>query len=527
MKKIQWGGFVGMVVLAVIGMWSIPFAHADSIQVSVGEAIMIPGENVTKLAIADPTVADVVPLSDKELSVIGKKAGVTTLTVVKSDGSATEQHRIEVSNDAAATTIRQMIGSSEIKVRSIGDALVLDGKVNDEIEAQRAAQIAGAYKAQVVNLLEIRRPRQIKVRTRVAEVSTDAIKNLGIQYFGANGQVRYGFGRLSLSEPGANPSDFSGHMFLDPNQVGNQTITAGSIPVGVSATLDLLVQKNHARLLSEPTLVTYSGKEASFLVGQEVPIVQQLPQSFTVEFKEVGVRMKIKPTADSENRISTVIHAEVSQIVGSGANGIPIIGAKTADTTLQVDDGQTIVIGGLLENNVSRDLLRKLPWLADIPVIGLLFRDKQFEQAQTEVLFLMTPEVIKNVDADTADSAKTRMMQGWIGHSDKGLLKSDDQQDDWGVHNPDSLGFGAFHSKSKTSSVKPAPAMKPAPAKPAAAAKSSPTPVSKPAKTERPVVVSPPVASPAAEKPVMKQPAPAAPTEDPTTNFSPARPAGE
>lgn len=517
MKKIQWGGFVGVVVLVVIGMLCVPFARADAVQVSVGEAITIPGENVSKVAIADPTIADVVPLSDKELSVIGKKAGVTTLTIVKGDGSATEQHRIEVGNDAAAATIRQMIGSSDITVRAIGDSLVLDGKVNNEIEAQRAAQIAAAYRPQVVNLLEIKKPRQIRVRTRIAEVNTEAIKNIGFQWFGPQGQVQYAMQYIGGG------SIINGFI----PTASERGSTGGSIQpntVTLTLLLDMLITKSYARLLSEPTLVTYSGKEASFLVGQEIPIVQQLPQSFTVEFKEVGVRMKVKPTADSENRINTVIHAEVSQVVGTGANSIPIIGAKTADTTLQVNDGQTIVIGGLLENNVSRDVLRKLPWLADIPIIGLLFRDKQFDQAKREVLFFMTPEVIKDTDADTAAAVQTPGMGHWVATWNKGgMIPPPDKKDDWGLHNPDGMGFSALHhQKSARPAAKPVPTAKPAvTAKPAAA------PVAKPVKTERPVVVSPPVAAPAAEKPMATKPAAAAPTEEPSTNFSPARPAGE
>src|SRR5207248_1111028 len=106
-------------------------------------------------------------------------------------------------------------------------------------------------------------------------------------------------------------------------------------------TLQLLMTKGYAKLLSEPTLVTYSGKEASFLVGQQWPIVQQLPQSFTVEFKDIGVRMKIKPTADSQNEINTTIHAEVSQVIGTtSAFDVPIIGIKQSDTTMQVKDNQ-------------------------------------------------------------------------------------------------------------------------------------------------------------------------------------------
>src|SRR5450755_4227834 len=186
MKKIQWRGLGITVALLAAGLLVISSARAEqqTVQVSVGEAVSITSENVSKIALADPSIADVVNLSDKELSIIGKKAGVTTLTIVKSDGSATQMYRIEVGNDNVAATIRQMIGNTNVTVHAIGDALVLDGKVNNEIEAQRAAAIAGAYKAQVVNLLEITKPRQIKVRTRIAEVNTDAIKNIGFQWFG-------------------------------------------------------------------------------------------------------------------------------------------------------------------------------------------------------------------------------------------------------------------------------------------------------------------------------------------------------
>ncbi len=409
MKKMQWRGMGIVVALLAIGLLSISDARAEqqTVQVSVGEAVSVPSENVSKIALADPSIADVVNLSDKELSVIGKKAGVTTLTIVKSDGSATQMYRIEVGNDAVAATIREMIGNTNVTVHAIGDALVLDGKVNDEVEAQRAAAIAGAYKAQVVNLLEISKPRQIRIRTRIAEVNTDAIKNIGFQWFGPQGQVQYAMQYIG-----------GGSIVNGFVPTASEFGTTGSsiTPTTVSMTLllDMLLTKNYARLLSEPNLVTFSGKEASFLVGEEIPIVQQLPQSFTVEFKEVGVRMKIKPTADSENRINTTIHAEVSQVIGTGANGIPIIGAKTADTVLQANDGQTIVIGGLLENNVDRDFLRKMPWLGNIPVMGALFRDKQFEQSKREVLFFMTPEVVKDVDADMANAAHTPGLQHWI-----------------------------------------------------------------------------------------------------------------
>src|ERR1017187_3914273 len=511
MKKIQWRGMGIIVVLLAAGLLVISVARAEqqSIQVSVGEAVSIPSENVSKIALADPAIADVVNLSDKELSIIGKKAGVTTLTIVKSDSSPTQMYRIEVGNDAAAVTIRQMIGNNNINVRAIGDALVLDGKVNDEIEAQRAVQIAGAYKPQVVNLLEVSKPRQIRVRIRIAEVNTEAIKNIGFQRFGPQGQTQY-----AMQHVGG--GSIVNGFIPTASEFGAAGSTISPSTVSLPMLLDMLITKSYGRLLSEPTLVTFSGKEASFLVGEEIPIVQQLPQSFTVEFKEVGVRMKVKPTADSENRINTTIHAEVSQVIGTGANSIPIIGAKTADTTLQANDGQTIVIGGLLENNVSRDILRKLPWLAETPVLGMFFRDKQFDQSKREVLFFMTPEVVKDVDEDFAHAAKTPGLQHWITTWNKGkMIEPPDKKDDWGMHNPDHLGFPVHDNDS----VKPAKRARPTTAT---------TPAAKPAvaaKPPQPAAATPAPAPSVVTPAVTAQPADATPAQEPSTNYSPARPA--
>jgi len=505
MKKIQRGRVGISIMLCALGLCFASRAQAvdQTVQVGVGEAVTVPGENISKIAIADPAIVDVIPLSEKELSIIGKKSGVTTLTIVKGDGSATQMYHIDVGNDAAAVTIRQMVGSNNITVRAIGDTLVLDGKVDDELVAQRAALIAAAYKGPVVNLLEVAKPRQIRVRTRVAEVNSEAIKNVGFQWFGPQGQIQYAMQYLGGG------SILSGFI-PTASEFGTPGSTIQANTVSMTMLLDLLITKSYARVLSEPTLVTLSGKEASFLVGEEIPIVEQLPQSFTVEFKEVGVRMKIKPTADIENRINTTIHAEVSEVIGTGANGIPIIGAKTADTTLQANDGQTIVIGGLLENNINRDVLRKLPWLADIPILGALFRDKQFDQVKHEVLFFMTPEVIKENDPSTLTGAQSPGMQHWVATWNKHLVEppKGEIKDDWGLHHMDGMGFSNGEEEKKpTPPAKPTGA-KPVPVKPAAQ-QSAPAP-----KTADSSVVTPAVQAPAAT-----------PAQDTSSNFSPARPA--
>jgi pilus assembly protein CpaC len=265
-------------------------------------------------------------------------------------------------------------------------------------------------------------------------------------------------------------------------------MTAGTIPVGVEATLHLLMQKNKARILSEPTLVTLSGKEASFLSGGEMPIVQQLQNTFTVEFKQFGVLMKIKPTVDSARNINTHISTEVSDV---NANvtvlGVPSFSTRRAETDVQVKDGQTIFIGGLLSHNVQESL-RKFPWLADIPVLGLLFRSKDFQSSRSELLIFVTPEVIKDVDTEAATSAQTRAMQDWNKEAGKDELKT--------------------------------PPCK-ASAPPCKASAPSPKASAPPPKA------SVPPAAPAAKPPATAAPsAPDAPPA-PKTNFGPAHPVGE
>jgi pilus assembly protein CpaC len=471
------------IIMTVMVAWflgsNVLAQSENAIRVNTGEAVTLAAESVAKLAIADPAIADVVALSDKELSIIGKKVGATTLTIVRQE-KPTQVYRVEVGNDATALLIRKMVGSSTIVVRNVGDTIILDGYVNDEIEALRAAQIAGASKGQqVVNLIEVRKPRQIRIRTRVAEVNTDAVKNIGFRWFGAGGEVQYAL-------------DYTGggsiiHGLLQPASSGSTPSDPTSLDLGVDVLLQLLITKSYARLLSEPTITTLSGKEASFLVGQEVPVVQQLPQSFTVEFKEVGVRMKIKPTADSQNQINTTIHAEVSQIVGTGQLGLPIIGSKKADTTLQVRDGQTVVIGGLIENNVDKDYLRKVPWLGEIPILGALFRNKQFQAGQREVLFFMTPEIVKDVDADVANAAKTPYMKDWNEKGSVKVLENPKKGYDWGLQDPGSLGLPRSDAKDA------------APAKKV-------------------------TGQPQAVKPATPPPAPAV---EATSNFTPARPSGQ
>ncbi len=416
--RMTWGG-VWLSVMAAVSLVGLatppPSAGAQkSIEVTAGEAVTITLENVAAVGIAEPAIADIVKMGETPVySIIGKKAGVTTLTVVFTDGKEGDLYRVEVAQSAGVRSIHRAVSSPGVTVQEIGDAVVLEGKVKTELEAERAVKIAGAYKANVVNLIEVTAPRRVRIRGRLVEIRTSAIKKLGIEYFGSNGEVVYRYGRGVTEEPGS--AAVSGHGFFDPDATGLQTISAASIPAAIEARLKALASKNLARVLSEPTLVTLSGKEASFLSGGEVPIVQTLANSSTVEFKEFGVRLKIKPVVDSENNITSHVMAEVSDAPTIPESGIPNFVTRRAETVVQVKDGQTIVIGGLLSNERSRDAIRKVPWLGDIPVLGVLFRSKDYQHGLTELLVLVTLDVLKDIDAEVANAAATPAMKQWNG----------------------------------------------------------------------------------------------------------------
>jgi pilus assembly protein CpaC len=560
MWRNMWGMVGVFSLIAAIGATVVLAENGEPVLVNVNESVTVDADN-SDVAIANPAIANILLFPERnKVNVIGVKAGTTTLTIVPKDdrpvkqrvvrvtdveaeaarkaadeAKVAEQAAIKAAADAKVALIRAMANQPGLQVRTIGDTVVLDGKVATEVEAQRAVQVAASYNAKVLNLIEVTNPRQIKIVTRVAEVNIGSLKKVGFKWLGLDGQGRY-----ALDYSGAG-SILHG---LVPS-ISDPETSPEQADVGADVILQALIADNNARLLSEPTLVTLSGQEASFLVGQEYPIVQQLNDTFTVEYKEIGVRMKVKPVADSENRINTTIHAEVSQVVSIEPRfGIPVIGSKKANTSLQVADGKTVVIGGLLENNIGRDTLRKVPWLAEIPIFGLLFRHKDFEQAQTEVLFFMTPEVVKDIDAEVAGAARTPLMKEWNEvKGQENLLPVQDPEKDWGLHDPKNFGIPRRESDEVKTDTAPAvePVKETAPAVVPSASTPSPKPAAAPAPA--PAVKSQPAPAPA----VKTQPAPATPTAKPApapkpaatpepetsspvppkTNFGPARPAGQ
>lgn len=413
------GVMVAVLSVVCVSAWA---NQPTQLVVNVGEALKLEVESATQVALAEPTIADAVITSKKEILVNGKKPGVTTLNIWEESGAQKTYRIVVVEGEYPSKTIQEAINVPSIQVRVAGNAVILEGAVATERELERALNIASAYREKVVNLVEVTNPVQVRIRVQVADVRLNALENKGLQY---PDSVTYSMDLIGENVLNNNFSELGGGV-ATATILHGFSATEGSIPnepgerdASLFVKMNLLKQNGDLRVLAEPTLVTLSGKEASFLAGGEFPVVIALQNSFSVEFKEFGVRMKIKPTVDSKENINTTISAELSAIdptlsVSSssvvGGVDIPGLTSRKANTTLQVKSGQTILIGGLLDRQTIESL-RKVPWIGEVPILGLLFTSKAKERVDRELIFLATLDLVRDADAEAKAALKSKTMK--------------------------------------------------------------------------------------------------------------------
>jgi pilus assembly protein CpaC len=297
------------------------------------------------------------------------------------------------------------------------------GSVSQEVNSVPSANPNGAVATntvQVTNLnadpnivdqMTIRMHHQVRIRVQVAEVNITAAKNKGIRY---SDSFSYGIGGAAqtLSSFRFEPSTFAGMIAPGSEDFGGG---GTSVPASFRATLQLLISDGYARLLSEPTLVTKSGQEASFLAGGSILRSIAGNGVATTELIPFGVRMNIKPVVDRASHIDTEVYTEVSDVPATLDNTGGSVGILSRNSTvkLRLNDRDTLILGGLLQNNF-RNTIRKFPWLGQIPVLGALFRSKDWNSGQTELLFFVTPEIIgEDLKADTDRTIATPAMKQW------------------------------------------------------------------------------------------------------------------
>jgi pilus assembly protein CpaC len=353
--------------------------------------------------VANPKIADIQMKSPRLVYIFGREPGETSLFAVDSGERVLVNRKLSVSHNLSRLrrALKDLVPEGIIDVRSIDDNIVVAGTVKTPAEAAEARRLAERLvdKAEkVIMKLAVTQPSQVQLRVRVAEVSRDVLKQFGINWDALISSGRFLFGIAS-----GNPVAV-GSTFL--SRTNNTNSLFGAFKTGtldLNGLIDALDDEGLITVLAEPNLTAMSGHPATFLAGGEFPIIVPDDGKVTVEFKQFGVSLAFTPTVMSANRINLHVNPEVSQLSNAGAVeiggfSIPALTTRRAETTVELGNGQSFAIAGLLQNDIRHDV-SKFPGLGDMPILGTLFRSDRFQRNETELVIIVTPYVVRPVAA--------------------------------------------------------------------------------------------------------------------------------
>ena len=422
---------VMMVIGLLIGISGGPAIHAQE---------MVPGEQrevqrleltagkskvldlpvaIKRASLANPDVADTVVLSPTQIYLTGKAMGVTNLTLWNESGKMMGMYDVVITPDLTRlkeNLHKSMPDEKNILVMASHDNITLSGTATSAVNMTRAMNIAEAYAPKkVVNSLQVGGVQQVMLEVRVAEMNRELVRRLGIN---ATALTPQGFGMTALNQlttmlGGNSFAGISGGVTNALTNTLNLSQQATSAVNGAfqfqtgnitwSGFVDALQQENIIKVLAKPTLIALNGQEAAFLAGGEFPI--PVPQAFgliTIQFKKFGVGLVFTPNIMDKKHISLQVAPEVSELDFQNAlrtQGfiVPAITTRRASTTIELADGQSFAIGGLMRDNV-KEIINKYPGLGDIPILGALFRSTSFQKNETELLIIVTAHLVKPLD---------------------------------------------------------------------------------------------------------------------------------
>jgi pilus assembly protein CpaC len=387
--------FLGANATSVLA--ATPF-ETKRIELVSGKSVVLRTDAAVKrISIANPEIADFNLLSPTEIYLTGKAAGTTNLTMWQ-DGRITAVYDLVVSYDVSK--LKQQMQEilpveKDLRIATANDSITLSGKVTNAAALSQALALARAFapEGKVTNLVEVGGVHQVMLEVRVAEMSKSITKRLGIN-------LGYSFSN----------NDFSVSVLSNLARIISPDTPAvnalfrfdhrGSTWTGF---VDALEEDGLVKVLAEPNLVTLSGQTATFLAGGEFPIpVPQDDNTITIEYKQFGVGLYFTPVVHSKDKISLKVAPEVSDLDFSNALTIegffvPGLRVRRTSTTVELADGQSFAIAGLLRENV-RTVVSKYPILGDIPILGVLFQSKEFQKEKTELVIIVTPHLVKPLD---------------------------------------------------------------------------------------------------------------------------------
>ena len=342
---------------------------------------------IGKVVAADPNIAEAQPITARSIYVSGKAFGTTTVNLFSDTGAPIGLLAIEVGADIAdiQRSIRVAVPNSNVKVHSVNGRVQLSGTVGDATQMQKVLDIVTQYGSpQVVNTITLTGGQQVNLEVRILEAQRNAGRDLGIQWGGHAGPVT---GKINggPSDPAADAASFSSFI--------TNIISGGG--VSLNATITALESKGVVRTLADPNLTTLSGVNASFLAGGQVPIrTTDTNGTATLTYKDFGVRLVFTPVVLDGDRIQIHLTPEVSGMNGFTTTGDPIFSTRNLDATVELRDGQSFSVAGLIQNDTQLSQ-NQLPWLGDIPILGSLFKSSSFQKHESELVVIVTPRLVQ------------------------------------------------------------------------------------------------------------------------------------
>ena len=404
--------------------------NARFLALGVGKSVVIDlPRDIKDVLVADPKIANAVVRSSQRAYIIGATVGQTNIVFFDAQGQQIAAYDIAVKRDlnGARAALKQLLPNSDIQIEGLGDSIVLSGSAASQIEAQQAGELAarlagGADK--VVNSITVRGRDQVMLKVTVAEVQRSVVKQLGIDL---SGQLNYGTAVVKF----ANSNPFTAY---GSNLVSNNAINA-SFGSSVQATLRAMENAGVIRTLAEPNLTAISGESATFIAGGEFPVPAGYSCDPTthvcttqISFKKFGISLNFTPVVLAEGRISLRVMTEVSElsnensitlsqaVTSSTVNSltVPSIKTRRAETTLEIHSGGAMAMAGLIQQQ-TKQAISGMPGLMQLPVLGTLFRSRDYVNNQTELMVLVTPFVVRAV----AQKDLSRPDDGFAAASDR------------------------------------------------------------------------------------------------------------
>ena len=368
--------------------------------------------DILRVAVAEPKVADAVVVSPREVMVNAKGLGSTSI-VVWETGQLPIRYTVRVkpdeeSFDLVKKSVADSLPGSNITLTGSGDTVVLTGDAKSEEESKRAAALASTHAKNVVNLIKTPAPasgKQILLQVKFAAIDRVALQEIGVNLFSRNPTM---LGAVSTQQ-------FPGPRFSQLQDASNTVLNFSDLlniflyrpDLNIGATVKALQTRNLLQILAEPNLITMEGKEASFLAGGQFPFPVLTATStggavapvVSVQFKNFGVELSFTPTITNDGSIHLKVNPSVSALDFANAvtiqgQLIPAISTRTASTEVELKDGESFAIAGLLDNRVIQTL-SKIPWLGDIPILGYLFQSRSTKKSQDELLVVVTPKFVR------------------------------------------------------------------------------------------------------------------------------------